>query len=112
MASMAAAQQNAGNMSNIYSQGVAATMRIYHELQPSDTVYKRPVDVQKGALMGFFNEASWAEVPPLWKDIELTRTEANLHRILEKIGMKTQPTSTFSTTRYTGWTTSSQLSGR
>ena len=85
MASMVAAQPNAGNVSDFYAQRVEATMCMYHELQASDTVYKYLMDnVQNGALMIFCNDVLWASVPPLWKDIEATKTESDLRRILEK----------------------------
>ena len=65
MASMAAAQPTASSISDIYSQGAMAAMRMYTELRLTDTIYKRLTDVQQGALMGFCNTKSCASVPSL-----------------------------------------------
>ena len=43
------------------------------ESQSHDSGYKRLTDQQKGALMGFCNETSWADVTPIWKATELTK---------------------------------------
>ena len=34
--------------------------------------------------MGFCNEASHANMPNLWKDIDSTKTESDLHQVLDK----------------------------
>ena len=34
--------------------------------------------------MGFYHEISWANIPPIWKDIESSKTEADLRRILDR----------------------------
>ena len=68
-------------MNDLYLKGCNATMRLYHDLH-SDTIYKRFSDTQKAALCGWCGVRSWADVPPIWKQIEGTKTEEDLKRLL------------------------------
>ena len=83
VASMSAAQPSAADIGGIFQQGVATTMRMYQELQSNDSGYKKFSDIQKGALLGFCGEVTWANVHPIWKTIESTKNDADLRRILD-----------------------------
>ena len=84
VASMTAAQTNAASAGDNFLQGVNTAMRMYTELQSSETGYKKLTGIPKGALLGFCGVTSWKDIHPIWTKIEATKNEANLQRILDK----------------------------
>jgi hypothetical protein len=82
--------QNRGGMAgggddgtDMYLKGVEHAMRLNAE-QNSDTVYKRFTANQKAAVCGFCGVTSWRQVPEIWHQIEKTKSEEELRKILVK----------------------------
>ena len=89
MASMHIHAPVAGDISNIYSKGINDTMRMYHEMQ-SDTIFKKFLPEQKAAIMGFCGVMTWKEVPTIWKEVEGTKSDAELRHVLKRHGDKSK----------------------
>ncbi len=50
----------------------------------SDSHYKRFMEIQKGAIMGFCGVTSWKDVPGIWKEIETTKSDEDLCSVLQR----------------------------
>ena len=66
-----------------YKDGVRATMRLFQE-EIAPTIYKRFTPEVQGAIMGFCGVTAWSAVLQIWKEIEATKNEADLRRVLMK----------------------------
>ena len=76
-------QMGNGGGQDLYSRGITDAMRLFKE-NVSEGPHKRFTDVQKGAIMGFCGITSWNNISPVWKDIESSKSDADLRRILAK----------------------------
>jgi len=68
-------------MNDLYLKGCNVMMCLYHNLH-SNTIYKQFSNTQKAVLCGWCRAQSWAQVPQIWKQIEGTKTEEDLTRLL------------------------------
>ena len=65
-----------------YQKGVNDMMRIMQENQ-SDSVYgKRFTEVQKASICGWSGVTTWKDVPDIWKQIERSKLDSDLRRVL------------------------------
>lgn len=70
--------------SDMYLKGVEHAMRLNHQTESDDVFSKRFSKVQRASIMGLCRERRWTDVPAIWKEIEGTKSEADLRKVLSK----------------------------
>ena len=78
------AQTTCDDAGDLYYKGASDMLRLQQQNTAEDSIYSRFSDVQKGALCGFCMITSWKEIPVIWLEIEKTKTDADLRRVLSR----------------------------